>query len=122
VRDVLKKAPSGFALSHDAGDVGPEVSFVGASPLEPTHRERLTRYSARDAIHDATPRSAVEGSQIRENRRLIQGAVLHSRCQYFATVTFPLNVADGSSRRNRQSQAEFEAADSGAEGEDVEGT
>ena len=74
--------------------------------------ERLARVAASDAIHDSTPRAAVEGSQIRPHRRLIKGLLFHARCQDFDGVGFPLNVTDAASRSAKcEFKPEFEASD-----------
>jgi hypothetical protein len=64
VADVLEEAELGSHLPDDAGDVGPEVAGVVGPASLAGHAERLARVAANDAIHDATPRSAVEGAGI----------------------------------------------------------
>jgi len=81
VGDVLEEAPAGLALPHDAGDGGPQVPGVLVPEALAGQAERLTRVAASDAIHDATPRAAVEGSQIRPNRGLVQASLFHTRSQ-----------------------------------------
>ena len=66
--DVLAEDDGGLALGDDAGDVGPEVALVIDAELVSSDRERLARVSRSDAIHDATPRSSVEGSQVTPER------------------------------------------------------
>lgn len=83
--------------------------------------ERLARVSRNDAIHDAAPLAAIEGSEIRPNRRLVQATVSHRRCQDLAGEGFDLHVADRASSRERQAHAEVEPPGSGAEGQHVEG-
>jgi hypothetical protein len=69
VGDVLEEAPLGLALPEDAGDVRPDVArVVGAGPPS-GDGEGLAGVSAHDAIHRATPSSAVEGGQVRPDRR-----------------------------------------------------
>lgn len=121
VGDVFEKTPLGVDFPNDAGNLGPEVSRVSFSKQSPGFTERLTRVAANDAIHDTTPRVAVEGSQIRPNRCFIQAAFFHPFNQNLATVTFPFNEADCASNRDRQSDAEIESPDSRAEGQHVEG-
>jgi hypothetical protein len=120
--DVLAEHPLGSALVDDAGDVGPEMPRVLGAEALPGLAERLARVARSDAIHDATPASAVEGSHIRPQRRGIQLARLHARRQEFAGISLPLHVHDRSSARNRQSDSEPEPVVSGAERSDVEGT
>ena len=60
-------------------------------------RERLARVAANDSIHEAAPRSAVEGSQVRPDRRCVQLARFSTRRQKRGAVDFPLHVADRAS-------------------------
>jgi hypothetical protein len=62
VADVLEEAPLGADFSNDAGDFGPQVTFVPVATSLSGDGERLARVAASDAIHDPTPRLAVEGS------------------------------------------------------------
>jgi hypothetical protein len=94
---------------------------VDALPLA-GDTEGLTRVAANDAIHDATPGSAVEGSEIAPKRRVIQRSLFHARNQLRGCVGFVFNVADCASICARQVDAEIESAGSGAEAKDVEGT
>ena len=63
-RDVLEKPVAGLYLAKHAEGVRPEVALVGVPEPLPGNGEGLTREAARDAIHDATPRSTVEGADI----------------------------------------------------------
>lgn len=122
VSHVLEEAPIWAALIDDSEDVRPEVPrVVGAAPLA-GDAERLARVAANDAIHDSTPRAAVEGSEIRPNRRIIQGAFRHTRNQVDERAAFVFHVADCASRFARQTDAEIEPAGSGAEAKHIEGT
>jgi hypothetical protein len=62
VGDVLEENESWLYLADDAGDVGPEVPRVVRAESLAGHGEGLAGVAANEAIHDATPRSAVEGS------------------------------------------------------------
>jgi hypothetical protein len=73
--------------------------------------DRLTREARNDAIHDSIPLVAVEGSQIRPNRRLSQAAFFHPLSQDFAAVSLPFNEADRASASDFQCNSEFDAAD-----------
>lgn len=83
--------------------------------------ERLARVSRSEEIHDSTPRAAVEGSQIRPDRRFIQSCFRHARSQDFAGIGFDLHSADEASSWNRQSDSEIEPGGSGGETEHVDG-
>jgi hypothetical protein len=84
--------------------------------------ERLARVARRDEIHDAAPASAVEGGKVRPDRSAIQGRVLHPRHEDGRCVGVALDVTHGAIPcAQRKVQSEVEAADSGAEGEAVDG-
>lgn len=119
VGDVLEETPAGSDDAEVLLDEGPEVSRVVSAPLLPGDRERLARIAANDAVHASTPRSAVEGSEIRPQRRRIQLSRFHMRNQDVAGIGFDLHIADRSSSGKRQSNAEIESSSAGAEGEDM---
>lgn len=119
---VLKEASVGCCFLENAGDMRPQVSRVICPEPRPGDAERLARVAANDEIHKATPRAAVEGSQIRPNRRRVQLAFVHSRSQDFTGVGFDLDSDDRASIRERQLDASIESPDSGAEGSDIDGT
>jgi len=91
------------------------MAIVGGPPLLTRAAKGLAREAANEAIHDAAPRAAVEGSQIRPNRRIIQPPFFHARRQDFAAVGFVFNAADDASSRDRHSDAEVESAAAGAD-------
>jgi len=92
--DVLEKHEAGFSLANDASDAGPQVPLIiDAAPLA-GETEGLARVAANDAIHESTPRAAVEGSHVAPDRSLVQGFFLHAATKNRGTVDFPLNVAD----------------------------
>lgn len=101
---------------------GPAPVQTGASSGQ---REVLTRETGSDAIHAATPASAVEGEQVGPDRCLIQRAFLHARDQDAGCVSFPLNVDDGAMRDAQVlepgSQSFSEHADAGAKFDGVDG-
>jgi hypothetical protein len=84
--------------------------------------EWLTGIASNDSIHKATPRAAVEGSEIRPNRRFIHGFIFHARSQDVGGVCFVLNAADDARSWERHADAGIELPDSGADGQDSRGT
>lgn len=81
---------------------------------------RLARDAANDAIHEAAPRSAVEGSGIAPDSRWSQ-KTLFNRCdQVRDGEGFPLHHSDAASTGESKFKSEVEASSAGAEGEDVE--
>lgn len=119
---VFAEDESWLDLSDDSCDVRPEMSWVSGSEPLACGAEGLTRISRSEAIHNSTPRSAVEGAYIRPNRCFIQDFLFQASRQDFATVGFPLNEADCSSMRDRSFNTKFESPDTGAQGQNVEGT
>lgn len=84
--------------------------------------ERLARVAASDEIHDATPRSAVEGSQVAPDRSRSHGFLRHASRQYRGSKRFAFNVADDASRSAcGKLNSEVEAAVAGADGQHVAG-
>lgn len=117
--DVFEEDPFRLALGDDPGDVRPEVPLVLLSRASSRHAEGLARVARKDAIHDSTPSSAVEGGKIRPQRRRSHETLFHARRQERAEIGFPLHVADAASAGNSQSGAEVESPVSGAEREQI---
>lgn len=111
--DVLEENKSGSALADDASHLRPEVARVVSAAATPCGAERLARVARDDEIHASTPRCAVEGVQVIPDRSLIQGAVLHTRCQDAGRVEFPLHEADGSCLGIGESDSEVESTNPG---------
>jgi hypothetical protein len=62
--DVLEEADGWSNKSNKVCDGWPEVARVVLTSLLACNGEWLARVAANDAIHDSTPRAAVEGVQI----------------------------------------------------------
>jgi hypothetical protein len=119
---VFDEDPGRLALSDDPERIGPEVPGIVCSASLASDAPRLTRDAASDAIHDSTPRLAVEGSEIRPNRCRVKASVFHPRSQLEASRGFVFHPTDGASRFARQMDAEIESSGSRAETKHVEGT
>lgn len=115
--DVLEEDPFGLDLADDAADVGPEVPGIVLALAPSRIAEGLARVTARDNIHAAAPRSAVEALEITPDRRIAQGLVRHPRHESGRCVCFPLDITHSSVSGLRDVQAEIEASDAGAEAE-----
>src|SRR6185312_6849207 len=113
--DILEEAPLGLTLSHNAGDMRPEVSGVVGPLASSGGREWLTGISADNQINMAPERSSVESLEIRPHRRVIQDTFLHARRQDFHAEGFPFDVEFAASSRKGKSDAEVEAADTTAQ-------
>lgn len=117
--DILQEDEAGSHLANDSQDLRPEVALVLLSSPLPRNRERLARVSGSDDIHAATPLAAVEGSQIRVNRRVVKRPFVHASRQDLADRVLPLHETDRSSAWKRQSDSEIESSDAGAERKDA---
>jgi len=106
-------------FANDSSDLRPEVPLVLLTLPLPGNGERLARVPGSDDINAATPFFAVEGSQIRVNRRVLNRPFFHASLQDFADRVLPLHETDCSSAWNRQSDSEIESADAGAERKDA---
>ncbi len=121
VVNIFEEATGGLDLINDSANIRPEVAWIGGPKTLAGNRERLAGIAACDAIHDSTPRLAVEGSDIRVNRCWIHEAVFHRLYQLADEECFPLHQADCASAWNCQLDTEAEASVSGAEFEESEG-
>jgi hypothetical protein len=119
--DVLQDDELGLDRSQSLGNERPEPSVVVDAEALPGARDGLTGEARHDAIHRATPRSAVEGGEVSPDRRRSQGAVRHARRQDAGREGFPLHVTDGAGGGQGESDAEVEAADAGTEGQHTHG-
>ena len=122
IGDVLEEYPFRRALANDPGELGPKVPWIIRPTTSAGDAERLARISARQAIHQATPRAAVEGSEIRPYRRRVQEFLFHVRRQNLAGKRLDLDMADDASSRLRQAQSKLESPGAGAQGQNREGT
>lgn len=120
--DVLEEAEVGVDFPDEPDKMGPEVPGIFLAELASGTTEGLAWEAPNDRLNDSTPRLAIEGSQIRPNRRLVKESLFHARSQNFAGIGFVLHVAYDSSSRERHSEAEIESAGSGAQGQSVDGT
>lgn len=118
--DVLDESKPGAGLHDDAARGAPQVALVVlAAPLA-GKRVRLARDAANDAIHEATPWAAVEGSGIAPHRRRSHETLLHRCNQMRDGEGFPLHHAHCSSARTCQLEAEIKPPPSGTEADVVE--
>lgn len=113
--DVFKEAPVRFCLSNDPLDMRPEMPWVVRSKASACAAERLTRISSNDASHFSAPRAAVEGSNVRPDRSLVQIPFAHSRRKDERCRDLPLHVTDCSSPGEGSLETKIESSNSGAE-------
>lgn len=119
--DIFDEDPPGPGLDDGSAGWGPEVAFILGAKLVSGFGVGLARDAAKEAIHEATPWLAAEGSGICPHRRRSQESLPHRLHQNSAGIGFPLHHADRSSAWNCQLDGEIEASASGAEGDAVEG-
>lgn len=118
--DVLEEAPGGLAPSNNSSDIWPQVSLVSFAESVTSKGKGLAGVSASDAIHEATPRASIEGSQVTPDRCRSQATLLHLRRQSGDGERFPLHHADCASASEARSssssvEAEVKPAASGAQ-------
>ena len=108
--DVLQEHDTGSHFANDSSNPRPKVpGIIFAEPL-PSITERLARVSRSDEIHDAAPRSAVEGSQVVPDRSAIQGRLVHPRHKGGRCSSVPFNMTHGPKvAAEGQADAEVEA-------------
>ena len=111
--DVLEEAPLGLDFFDDAADVGPHPAGIGGAQALAGAAFALARVAARDDIHKATPRAAVEGGNIVPDRCLIQGRVFHPGHESGRSVGFPFDVTNSSISGLGDVQSEFETTSAG---------
>jgi hypothetical protein len=115
--DVLEKHEGRLGLSHDPGDMRPEVPRVVRASALARDRERLARIARSDDVHRAAPWAAVEGGNIVPDNSLIQGRVFHPRHENGRGVGIPLDVTHSAISGACEVQPEVEPAGAGAERE-----
>lgn len=119
--DVFDEDEPRPCLSDDAPGRAPEIALVEATALAAGERMRLARDAANEAIHEAAPWAAVEGSHIRPDRRRSQETRVHRCDQVRDGEGFPLHHNDAASAGNGEVEGKVEPSASGAEADDVEG-
>jgi hypothetical protein len=109
---VFEKHDCRFHFANDSTHVRPKVSRIILSTTFAAQAEGLTWIPRSERIHDATPRSAVEGAQIRPDRCRSQAARFHRRCQVLDGEGFPLHPTDCAKASQSQFQSEVETCSS----------
>lgn len=117
IGDILKEDEGRFDFGDDARDMRPEVARVVRAPALSRDGERLARIARSDDIHRATPRAAVEGSNIVPDNSLIQGRVFHPRHESGCGVGFPFDMAHSTISGDGDGEPEVETTCAGTERE-----
>lgn len=121
-RHVLAEDKIRPALVGDPDDLGSEEPLAAASGPLAGDAVVLAGVARSDDMNASTPASSVEGGEVRPDRSRMKPPRFHRRHQRRGGSGFPLHVADRASLRESQTEPKLEAADSGAQAEDVEGT
>lgn len=119
--DVFGEYPFGSDLADDAGDFRPEVPGIGGAEPSTGGREGLAGIAGSDKMNAATPRAAVEGSDIVPDRCLIQGLVCHPGHEHGRRECFPLDETDSAISGFSDVEAKLQSANTGTEGEPEKG-
>lgn len=117
VGDVLKKRDPWPQVGDDVADVRPEVPWIAFRLLASGDGEWLARISRSDDIHAATPLAAIEGANIRPDRRRIQGFIFHARSKDAGGIGFPLDITNGLAARDGELESKLKPSGPGAQGQ-----
>ena len=94
--DVLQKEPLRIAIVGDVEDVEEQARALAIKPSTPPgNADVLAREARNEEIHASAPRCAVEGKQVRPDRRRIKGSRFHKPGKLRGCSGFPLHVANG---------------------------
>lgn len=115
--DIFEEAERRLDFADDTGDVRPEMAWVFVAELFSGNGKWLAWIAAMDDIHQAAPRSAIEGGKVVPDRCAIQGRVCHPRHERGRSVGFPLDVTHSAISAVGDVQSEVEATGSCAERE-----
>ena len=115
IGDVFEKTPFRPDVFDDPRDVRPQVPGVIRSPALAGDAKRLAWISARDKIHNATPRLAVEGCNVVPDRSLIQGLFFHPRHEDGRGEGVPLDITNSTVSGLGQHKSEVEPSGTGAQ-------
>jgi len=117
--DVFGKDGSGPDFADDPLDLRPKVTRVGFAATLAGIAEGLTRITGREDMNAIAPCSAVEGSKVAPDKRMIQGRVFHPGHESRRSVGFPLDETNSSVAGLGDGKAKVETAVTGAQGEAV---
>ena len=121
-RDVLQEHERRFHLANDPNDFWPEPALVCDTTAPAGEGPGLTREARSEAIHDATPRLAVERGNVVPERSRTKGRVFHPRHEDGRRKGFPFDESHNPGSRLGEDDSEIETSSSGADRKHVEGT
>lgn len=120
-RHVFAEETTRPALGNDAYNLVDEEPVVICPAALSGNAVWLARVAATDAIHEAAPRSSVEGSKVRPDSRLSQVARFHARGQCCGGISFPLHESDAARSGHGDLDSKVKSSDPGAQGKQVVG-
>lgn len=94
--DVLQKEAMRTAIVGDVEDVEEQAGALAIkSGAAAGNADVLAREARNEEIHASAPSCAVEGEQVRPDRRRIKGSRFHKAGKLCGCSGFPLHVANG---------------------------
>jgi len=93
--------------------MGPEVAGVISPFASACVGKWLARVAASDAIHDITPRLAVEGFEVSPDWCIVENTLANTGECDSERIGFPLHVTDCASGWLGKFESEFDASDPG---------
>ena len=115
--DIFEEDEGRFDFADDAGDMRPEVARVCRPLALACDAKWLARIPRCNDVHRATPRAAIEGSNVVPDRRVIQGRVFHPRHESGCGEGLPFDMAHSSISGQGDGEPEIDAPGAGAERE-----
>jgi hypothetical protein len=117
--DVFQEDDCWSYIANDSSDVWPNPSLIFFPFALASGWVWLAREACNEDMNEATPLSAVEGSNICPYRAVIHETRLHLRDQSCAVEGFDLHSTDDASALHCQLDSEIKTASAGAEWEYV---
>lgn len=112
-RHVFQQHEPRSHFVNAGAELGPDPALIADPGPIARRAPRLAREPRCDAIHEATPASAVEGGHVVPDRRDVHGARVHARDQLRGGKGFPFHVTDGTVTGHDKADGEFQSANPG---------
>jgi hypothetical protein len=111
--NIFENDEFGRYLLNNPFDMRPEMALIVLTTALSCGAERLAGVARSDAIHNSTPRSAVEGGNVVPDRSFTQGRVSHPRHESGRWVCFALDVSHSPIVVGEEMEGELEPSDAG---------
>lgn len=119
--NVLEEQLTRPDLVGDPGDMRPQVPVVPEAPTTAVRRERLAGIAGAEDADAAAKPPTVEGAEIVVDRRAVEASVPHARSEDRDRRRLAFDVGNRPVVRQRETEAELEAAGAGAERQPTDG-